>query len=80
MAQGSLPSAYGGHNTAHQASFEAMQASKKKKKQRMVRADPSILGTLIHSATQPVGLLSAQSSWGSLGCAPFQEAREWGVP
>uniref|UniRef100_A0A8C4R464 GYF domain-containing protein n=1 Tax=Eptatretus burgeri TaxID=7764 RepID=A0A8C4R464_EPTBU len=56
MAQGSLPSAYGGHNTAHQASFEAMQASKKKKKQRMVRADPSILGFSVNASSDRLNM------------------------
>ncbi|XP_075926476.1 GRB10-interacting GYF protein 2 isoform X2 [Petromyzon marinus] len=49
---GSMPSAYQcGHSAAQQASFEAMQASKKKKKQRMVRADPSILGFSVNASS-----------------------------
>ncbi|CAM9834249.1 unnamed protein product [Lampetra planeri] len=59
---GSMPSAYQcGHSAAQQASFEAMQASKKKKKQRMVRADPSILGNCFQPFSSYSNALSAKS-------------------
>uniref|UniRef100_A0A4W3GZP9 PERQ amino acid-rich with GYF domain-containing protein 2-like n=1 Tax=Callorhinchus milii TaxID=7868 RepID=A0A4W3GZP9_CALMI len=34
------------HNSVAQSSYESSQAGKKKKKQKMVRADPSILGKI----------------------------------
>ncbi|XP_051900412.1 GRB10-interacting GYF protein 2-like isoform X5 [Pristis pectinata] len=44
------------HNSAQQSSYESSQAGKKKKKQKMVRADPSILGFSVNASSERLNM------------------------
>ncbi|XP_048379998.1 GRB10-interacting GYF protein 2-like isoform X2 [Stegostoma tigrinum] len=46
----------GNHNSAQQSSYESSQAGKKKKKQKMVRADPSILGFSVNASSERLNM------------------------
>ncbi|XP_042201759.1 GRB10-interacting GYF protein 2-like isoform X3 [Callorhinchus milii] len=44
------------HNSVAQSSYESSQAGKKKKKQKMVRADPSILGFSVNASSERLNM------------------------
>ncbi|XP_078391893.1 GRB10-interacting GYF protein 2-like isoform X7 [Cetorhinus maximus] len=57
ISSNSLQSLFqGNHNSAQQSSYESSQAGKKKKKQKMVRADPSILGFSVNASSERLNM------------------------
>ncbi|KAG9337562.1 hypothetical protein JZ751_028582 [Albula glossodonta] len=44
------------HNSLQQSNFETVQSGKKKKKQKMVRADPSLLGFSVNAASERLNM------------------------
>ncbi|XP_078064236.1 GRB10-interacting GYF protein 2-like, partial [Mustelus asterias] len=57
ISSNSLQSLFqGNHTSAQQSSYESSQAGKKKKKQKMVRADPSILGFSVNASSERLNM------------------------